>query len=115
MVLERRIARHDYTGADHAFCVETLEVLQITIKKWIFVVPFDLQSHRALICSAYMIDLMCHRSSLPSIYNLADHDIAFVPSLIVQGSPESLSCLGFPSTATDQFNIHDLYARQCPA
>ena len=57
-ILQRLSARHDDPDADRTFAVESLKILQITIKERGFVVPFNFQGDGAIVGSSHMVDFM---------------------------------------------------------
>ncbi len=71
--------------------METLEIFQVTVKKRIFVIPFDFESE----CSSreifYVIYFMGDRFSLYAIHNSFHFEVVFAPaSVLIQCSPQSL-------------------------
>jgi hypothetical protein len=47
--LQRTPSRNDHSNADRTVGVEPIEILQIPIEEWVFVIPFDFESDRSLV------------------------------------------------------------------
>ncbi len=56
-------ASNDNARANGSLGMKSFEILQVTVKKWVFVVPFDLKGERVTVKSLDMINLV--RGGLP--------------------------------------------------
>lgn len=87
--------------------MESLEILKITIKKRIFVVPLDFQGNGSVIGSSHMIYFVRDCRALRTINEFPDYDIALEPATIRQGTPKSLRRVSLAAAAPDQLDIRD--------
>ena len=62
--------------------MESLEVLKVTIKKRIFVVPLDFQGNGSVIGSSHMIYLVRGCRALRTVNDFSDYDIVLEPATI---------------------------------
>lgn len=58
LLLQGGTARHYNAYADHAFSMKPLEVLEISVKKRVFVVPLDFERDGPSLRSTHMVNLM---------------------------------------------------------
>ena len=83
--------------------MQSLEILKVTIKKRIFVVPLNLESNdRAIARSSHMVNLMGLRFPLYTIDDFLNFKDGFIPALLRKPTTQSLGRFGLAPSGSDQ-------------
>lgn len=83
--------------------MESFEVLQVSIKERILVVPFNFKRKNSGWKSFYVVNLMRHRLFLFTINNFFDFEIMLVPSTFDKSTPHALRELTLAATSSQNF------------
>ena len=73
-------SRHDNSNADSTFAMESLKVLKVAIKEWIFVIPLDFKGNGPILGSPHMIDFMRSCGTFIPVDNFPYNDITLRPA-----------------------------------
>lgn len=83
--------------------MKTFEVIQIAVKKRVFVVPFDFESNRTFGKALDVIDLVRDGFPLDTVHYFLDFEPVFSPTMFDrQSSPHTLGSSTFPSTSANK-------------
>ncbi len=83
---------------DGTIRVQSLEVLQIAIKKRVLVVPFDFKGYRPAVEWTYVIDLVRLGLALNPVNDPLNAEIVLKPAANSESVPEPLCAFGFASS-----------------
>lgn len=93
--------------------METLKVLKIAIKEWIFIVPLYFERERAAVGRVKMVDLMANRLFLNVIDDLFYFDVPFTPFQFMEAAPQTLRQLGLTATTPNDLGDGKADLHQC--
>lgn len=93
--------------------MQSLEVFKISIKKWVFVIPFDLKRERSAREHFHMINLMRNGLFFFTINYLLDFEVMLLPTKGIRKlSAQTLGHLPFSTPASHKLLNGDLNCQQ---
>lgn len=101
--LKRCASGHNDSYRNRSLGMQPFEVLQVSIKKRVFVVPFDFENQGAVLIRLDVIDFMAGRLSLDLVHNFPDDEVLLHPSSFSEGPPHPLSAGCLASSRTNNF------------
>ena len=113
-ILERLPAGDDHSHADRTVGMKTVEVFQIPIEKWIFIVPFDLKSNCAICTYFDVVDFVRFGKSCPIVDFLLNVKRAFLPLDFVEVATQPLRNLGLTAATPNELDDGNGYTVDYP-
>lgn len=83
--------------------MQSFEIFQVTIKEWVFIIPFYFESNRTSLKAVDVINLVRLRLPLDAVNNPLNHEFVLSPAMRLQRIAKPLSPLGLSAARSNDF------------